>query len=207
MLQRDCVVADAVISKGTVIIPLSSALLHLLEHMQPLAEIAALDIVQRRAHVLRVLAFFLLLIAAAAERLTLSAEAPELAAERIPCIAAVTAAASGTMVSLLRLSLALPLIHDHAVGLLDLLELFLQFLLVRLPDIGIRVIFAAERTICFFDFFFCCVIADAEYLIWIHLQSWVLLSALAAACASPSVRHGRSWSCRNAPRHRNTKCF
>ena len=63
MLQRDRIVADAVIGKGTVIIPLPSALLHLLEHMQPLAEIAALDIVQRRAHVLRVLAFFLLLIA------------------------------------------------------------------------------------------------------------------------------------------------
>ena len=206
MLQRDRIVADAIIGKGTVIIPLPSALLHLLEHMQPLAEIAALDIVQRRAHVLRVLAFFLLLIAAAAERITLSAEAPELAAERIPSVAAVTAAPCAA-VSLLCLSLALPLIHDHAVGLLDLLELFLQFLLVRLTDIGIRVIFAAERTICFFDFFFCCVIADAEYLIWIHLQSWFLLSALAAACASPSVRHGLSWSCRNAPRHRNTKCF
>ena len=163
----------------------------------------------------------------AAERIALSAaEAPELTAERIAAeasetavavIRAAAAAVSVTAVGLLRLTFALPLIHDHAVSLLDLFEFFFQFFLVRLSDIGVRMVLPTEHTICFFDFFFCRIVTDAQYFIGIHLLFPPLLSVQTPdLCLLPfcclfsrilTLRPARISFCRNVPRHRNIKCF
>ena len=83
MVERDGVVADLVVCKSAVIVPLSSALLYLFKHVQTLAKITVLNIIECGTHVLLVSAFLMRLIIAA-ERIALSAaEAPELTAERI----------------------------------------------------------------------------------------------------------------------------
>ena len=43
-----------------------------------------------------------------------------------------------------------PLFHALLIGLLDFFEFRLCLILVRIIDIGIRMIFSAEVTICFF---------------------------------------------------------
>ena len=71
-------------------------------------------------------------------------------------------------VTLLRLIFSLSLIHNHAVCLLNLFELFLKLLLVRLSDIRIRMVFAAQRPVCFFNFLLGGIIGDAQHFVWVH---------------------------------------
>ena len=156
VLEGNRVVADIVIGDRAVIVPLSLALFDLLEHVEALAVIAVLNIVERRAHVLLIHAFrralsLLAAIAVAAEtaKTAETAEAPRILVLRL-------------------LALALTLIHDDLVCLLDFLEFFLISLLVRIAHVGVRMIFAAQLFICFFYLIVCGVAADAQYFIRIH---------------------------------------
>lgn len=102
--------------------------------------------------------------AKAAERACLTVETPALTALTAPALRTLRTVA----ITLLRLIFALSLIHDHAVCLLNLFELFLKLFLVRLSDIRIRMVSAAQRPVCFFNFILGGIIGDTQHFVWIH---------------------------------------
>ena len=59
----------------------------------------------------------------------------------------------------------LSLVHDLLIGLLDEFEHLLCLILVRVVDIGVGMIFAAQLPVCFFDFVVGCVPGDSQDLI------------------------------------------
>ena len=59
MVESDCVVADLIVSNGTVVVPWAAPVLDLFENIQTLAVVTVLNIVQGGAHVLLVFAFVL----------------------------------------------------------------------------------------------------------------------------------------------------
>ena len=156
MIKGNGVVAHLVVSDGAVIVPLSSAVLDLLQYIKTFPVISVADIIYRRTQILLILGFALLLSSEALTFKAMPAEAPEIITEAL---------SSETLPSL---SLSLALVHNHVIGLLHFLELFLILFLVGVSHISIGVILSAEAAICFFYLIFGSVIAYSENLIWIH---------------------------------------
>ena len=184
MVERNCVVSYLIVGDCAVVVPASAAVFHLFKHIQTFAVIPVLNIVHRRAQILLVFGFCLRALPLPLTCPALTAEAPEVSetaeakttktetAKRVSltakALATLTLTLCAVAVTLLRLIFALSLIHNHAVCLLNLFELFLKLLLVRLSDIRIRMVFAAQCPVCFFNFILGGIIGDAQHFVWIH---------------------------------------
>src|SRR5699024_836198 len=95
--------------------------------------------------------------------------------------AAVTAAAIGTAVASLGTvggcSVFL-LLHDLFICLLYLLEFLFCFCFIGIIDIGVRMVFPAQRTVSFLDFLRTGIPGHSQHLIWICHQCFFSSSSL-----------------------------
>ena len=179
VFESDGVVSDSAVGGCAVIVPLRAALLHGIEDIECLLEHAVIDVACGRTEMDGLLTAVLLVGALGAEPVGTEKLVPEigevleitivgiggpvfilpgLAGTLLRRTVAACAAGASLGSSVARSAEAgsgigvLALIHDLLVGLLDQLEHFLRLILVRIVDIGIGMVFAAELTVSFFDF-------------------------------------------------------
>ncbi len=144
MFQSYRVVAYVIVGESTVVIPRTFSVLYLFQNIEAFSVISVLNIVQSRAQILIVLAFWRclrLLAAGVFAKTAESAETTESAeAPRISGAAVLTAVRTAV---LRFLSFSLPLIHYDLISLLNFLEFFFISFLIRVADVGVRMIFPA----------------------------------------------------------------
>ena len=156
MGKREHIVADAVIGDRGIVIPLRTAVLNTVQYIQRFCIMSAVQIVCGCLQADRIFILPLRLprvlpvVAGSSENVI-----PEISETAVTsCIAvsvtsgaaAVTATCAGRSVRMLTL------IHDLLVSGLYLFEFFLCLRLVRIVNIGVRMIFARKLPVCLFHF-------------------------------------------------------
>ena len=187
VLEGDSVVSDSTVGGSAVVIPLGTALLHGTEDVECLLEHAVIDVAGCGAQVDRFLAV-VLAGTLGAESIGTEELVPEfgeifkvaiigvgrtvfilpglaLTGGRAGRPSGALASGSGIRSGACGGIGMLSLVHDLLIGLLDEFEHLLCLILVRVVDIGVGMIFAAQLPVCFFDFVVGCVPGDSQDLI------------------------------------------
>ena len=78
-----------------------------------------------------------------------------------------TTVISVAAITILGTASVLTLFHDLLVSLLHFFEFFFSLILIRIIDIGIRVILSAQLPVCLFYFIIRCVSGNSQHTVWI----------------------------------------
>ena len=78
-----------------------------------------------------------------------------------------TTVISVAAIAILGTTSVLTLFHDLLVSLLHFFEFFFGLILIRIIDIGIRVILSAQLPVCLFYFIIRCVSGNSQHAVWI----------------------------------------
>ena len=171
MGKREHIVADAVIGDRGIVIPLRTAVLNTVQYIQRFCVMSAVQIVCGCLQADRIFILPLRLprvlpvVAGSSENVI-----PEISETAVTSCISVSvtsgaAAAAVTAACPRRGIRMLPFVHNLLVSGLYLFEFFLGLRLVRIVNIGVRMIFARKLPVCLFHFLVTGVSVDAKDLI------------------------------------------